>query len=59
MIGQYTEEEIKIKIRKGTIISSINDYFKGYLIIKKGHTVNYYKREKDKSWKNYNCKTVY
>ncbi|GAG12817.1 unnamed protein product [marine sediment metagenome] len=59
MIGQYTEQEIKTKIQKGVMLNSVDDFINGYIQIKIGYTINYYKKEQDGSWTNYNCRTVY
>ena len=55
MIGQYTEDEIK----KMRIISTVKQYQHGKCIAEYGkHTLNYYCKECDGSWTNYNCKTT-
>lgn len=54
MIGQYTEAEM-------LSMSGLHmDKFQEGLILRViGSTYNYYRKESDGSWTNYNCKTVY
>ena len=56
MIGMYTEDELFAM--KG-IVSSAKMMYDGYVVRKIGSTYNYYRKESDGSWTNYNCKTVY
>ncbi len=54
MIGQYTEDELFAM--KG-IISSAKLMYEGKVVRFVGKTYNYYKKEVDGSWTNYNCGT--
>lgn len=56
MIGQYTLNYLLNK--PGRIISSARDLTRGKIIILLSRTVNYYKKEADGSWTNYDCKTI-
>lgn len=58
MIGQYTDEEIQAKINRGTAVLA-SSYINGHVVIRTGSTNNYYRRNYDGSWTNYDCKTVY
>ena len=55
MIGQYSEKEV---LNMSGRVSSINLFLKGKIIRKVGLTINYYRKERDGSWTNYNCRTV-
>lgn len=55
MIGQYTEEEMF----EMTSIHDTIDLKRGLILRVRGNTHNYYQRESDGSWTNYDCKTVY
>lgn len=57
MIGQYELEDLLHNI-PGTIISGVKELIDGEITIKLGNTINYYKREYDGSWTNYDCKTT-
>jgi len=54
MIGQYTNDEMMAMDR---IISSVRILTRGFIIRKVSKTVNFYRRESDGSWTNYDCKT--
>jgi len=57
MIGQYTKDEL---ISMGHIISTLKQEHKDGIIIRQiGNTVNYYRKESDDSYTNYDCKTKY
>lgn len=58
MIGQYTQDEINTKIELACNISDVKDYINGLVILVVGRTKNYYRREQDGSWTNYDCKTI-
>ena len=51
----YTEDEIKEK----NIISTVKQFLEGFCITKNGNTYNYFWRQADKTWFNYDCKTKY
>lgn len=55
-IGMYSNEEM---LSMDNIISSVASMKNGLIVRKIGSTVNYYKKEMDGSWTNYNCRTVY
>lgn len=57
MIGQYSDKEMMLMI--DACISSAKSLVEGKIVRQVGHTYNYYSREKDGSWTNYDCKTVY
>lgn len=54
MIGQFTEKEIMQKCPE----CNLKSFMDGILVRKRGKTVNYYRREIDGSWTNYDCRTV-
>ena len=58
MIGQYTEQEFFEMFDRQGFGKSIN-LTNGLAYITKGKTTNYYKREADGSWTNYNCTSRY
>lgn len=55
----YTEQEMKGLMQKGHTISNALDYANGKVVIQTGHTINYYIQNRDGTWDNCNCKTVY
>jgi len=55
MIGQYTEQEF-YRMYDSAIFKKIN-LSSGLAWIQKGKTTNYYRKEEDGSWTNYNCMT--
>jgi hypothetical protein len=57
MIGQYSEAEFFAKYDAAR--SKGIDLTEGTAWIHHGHTYNYYRRESDGSWTNYNCSTKY
>ncbi len=58
MIGMYTEEEMNQKILRSSCLITAKDYLGGNVVIRIGCANNYYRRELDDSWTNYDCKTV-
>ena len=57
MTGQYTEAEFFSKYDKAQWKSITLS--EGTAVIQQRNTLNYYKRESDGSWTNYECRTVY
>ena len=51
----YTDDEMKQK----NIITSVRDFLNGYCVTKNGNTYNYYQRNHNGTWDNYDCKTRY
>lgn len=41
----------------GNIISSVEDQYNGKIVRRVGKTVNYYSKNEDGTWTNYDCKT--
>lgn len=58
MIGQYSNEEMTLMISQQRCISSVLAYIMGNVSLVIGKTVNFYRREEDRSWTNYDCKTI-
>ena len=58
MQGQITNEEMREKMERGTVVTSAADLMDGYVIIRINRTVNYYNQHEDGSWSNTDCKTV-
>ena len=56
MIGQYTHKEM---VSMKGIVSSVYQLEQGLIVRKRGHTYNYYRKESDGSWTNYDCRTKY
>lgn len=57
MIGQYSDEEFREMYNKSCFNSG---YSKGNAVVRYGkYTYNYYIQHSDKSWTNYNCRTIY
>lgn len=56
MIGQISDAEMKRQIMHGSQ-NSTKGYIQGRICLKRGYTYNYYRRESDNSWTNYDCKT--
>lgn len=56
MIGQYTQNEL---LNMDGIVSSVKAFDNGLLIRQNGITINYYRKENDGTWTNYNCRTIY
>lgn len=54
MIGQYTLDEL---LEKGHFVSSSKQQKEGLIVRRVGATTNYYCRESDGSWTNYDCKS--
>lgn len=57
MEGQYTDEEMKDKIRRAHK-KTLDNWLDGRVILQVGRTVNYYMQHSDGSWTNYNCRTT-
>ena len=51
----YTEEELRAM---GNIISSLEEYWAGYIVRRVSRTVNYYRLTSDGLWENYDCRTA-
>jgi hypothetical protein len=58
MIGQYSNEEMNYMIEAQHCISNVLAYIEGRVSLLIESTINDYRREKDGSWTNHNCRTI-
>jgi len=56
MIGTYTRDEMRAKANKHHVTTG--NWDRGRFTITIGQTKNYYRREHDGSWSNYDCRTI-